>query len=146
MYVCIYECAYVNVRRARCRFEVPDTLMMTAHIVRIENVLLRVAEVLARAYEYYSMATETGWRPLESALFCVRGLAEAVPPTEAVVVPGVIALVLQLPAHPEILYDAETPVTHDMFGVYACAVTHAPAHMCGVYACVHVCLLSCWGM
>lgn len=46
------------------------------------------------------------WRSAEASLYCIRGVAKAVPTNEAIIMPRVMSLLPQLPAQQQLLYTA----------------------------------------
>lgn len=88
------------------RYAVAEVLMDAAAVLGGEVTLHLLASPLLQSGAVISEDSSRDWQSLEASLYCMRGIAKAVPRNEATIMPRVMMLLPQLPAQHQLLYTA----------------------------------------
>ncbi|KAI5076843.1 hypothetical protein GOP47_0008908 [Adiantum capillus-veneris] len=86
------------------RYAVADVLMDAAAVLGGERTLQLLASGLLQGEHVIREGVCGDWQSLEASLYCIRGIAKAVPSNEATVMPQVMLLLTQLPAQQQLQY------------------------------------------
>ncbi|CAE6491649.1 unnamed protein product [Rhizoctonia solani] len=86
-----------------------DTLKDCCYVLGSSLCLSRTYEMIMKILG--APASNQAWQDIEAPLFAMRSMGAEIPPTDEEVVPRIMDLVVQLPAHPKVRYAATLVVS-----------------------------------
>jgi transportin-3 len=86
---------------------IADMLMDAAAVLGGQETLRLLAQPLLQSVSGAGIGGSWDWCTAEASLYCIRAIAKAVPSSEDVLLPQVMALLPQLPSHPQLVYTCE---------------------------------------
>ncbi|EUC67243.1 mRNA transport regulator [Rhizoctonia solani AG-3 Rhs1AP] len=86
-----------------------DTLKDCCYVLGSSLCLSRTYEMIMKILG--TPASNQAWQDIEAPLFAMRSMGAEIPPTDEEVVPRIMDLVVQLPAHPKVRYAATLVVS-----------------------------------
>ncbi|KAH9568191.1 hypothetical protein CY35_03G065200 [Sphagnum magellanicum] len=92
------------------RYAIADMLMDAAAVLGGQETLRLLAQPLLQSVSGAGIGGSWDWCTAEASLYCIRAIAKAVPSSEDVLLPQVMALLPQLPSHPQLVYTSSLTI------------------------------------
>ncbi|GBG59060.1 hypothetical protein CBR_g24406 [Chara braunii] len=94
----------------RARYAIADLLLDAAAVLGGEATVKLLAQPLFQLASAVDDDESWSWQTAEASLYCIRAVAEAVPKSEATILPRIMAMLPTFPKQPQLLYTASLTI------------------------------------